>query len=458
MADTNRHPASFRDPSGFVFRQDGLVYRAVQPIYQADYDHLMQSGLYSRLQEAGLMAAHEEMPPSPAAPDAYKILKPAQLDCWTYPYEWCFGQLKAAALLTLKLAATGLEYGMILKDASAYNIQFAVGRPLLVDSLSFEMYEEGRPWQAFRQFCDHFLNPLLVLKQIPELTPAVLVAYPEGFSATLTAAILPWKSRLSWNSQLYVYLAARIAGKKPAAGSPAYRIAKKKILQNLGQLQGYIGGLRPPADRAAWSNYYEETILSQAYLDHKVAAVRDILSGLKPRRVLDAGCNTGTFSLLAASLAEEVIAMDNDAGSVERLFREAERKSIRNLQVLLADIANPTPASGWANREHSALTERVWGDMVFALALVHHLALARNIPLAYISSFFAGITRQWLLIEFVPKSDPKAQLLLQFRKDIFTGYSQEHFEAAIARDFSIEKRLALAHSERVLYLLRKKER
>lgn len=451
---SNQHPASYRDPAGFIFTNAGTVYRAVQPAGQKDYDLLLSSGLYARLREKNWIIAHEEVADLGLQPDAYKILKPAQLSFWSYPYEWSFSQLKEAALLTLRLVATGLEFGMILKDASAYNIQFVGGKPMLIDSLSFEAYEEGQAWQAFTQMCRHFLYPLIVFQKRPELSPAVLMAYPDGFSAQLTASLLPWKSRLNLTNQLYVFLAASLGSKK-SNSQKAYKIPKQKILQNVAQLKGYINDLAPQKADSIWSNYYGETILSDAYLENKKAVVEQLLQELQPSRVIDAGCNTGAFSMIAAAHAAEVVSFDFDANSVDVLFREMAKQGVGNVQLLVADITNPTPALGWANAERSALTDRLNGDMVFALALIHHLALAKNVPFTFISDFFARISSKWLLMEFVPKSDPKAQLLLQSRADIFPQYTTQDFEMTFQERFSIEKRIPLAHSERVLYLLKK---
>jgi ribosomal protein L11 methylase PrmA len=447
------HPASYRDPCGFVFEHSGIFYRAVLAAGREDYDALMQSGLYQQLVERNLMIAHEEVADLLPSANVYKMLKPEQLGFWTYPYEWSFSQLRDAALLTLKLIRLGLEHGMILKDASANNIQFVSGHPVLIDSLSFEAYEEGRPWQAFNQFCRHFLYPLLVFQKHPEWTPATLMAYPDGLSAPLTASLLPWKSRFSWNKQLYVYLAAALGKKKSGT---AYRISKEKILQNTAQLKDFIGGLQPPKVDAGWSHYYDETILSEDYLESKKAIVADVLKDLGPKRVIDTGCNTGAFSLITAEYAPQVIAFDADASSVDALYTETGARNMRHIHTLVADLTNPTPALGWANAERSALKDRLRGDMVLALALAHHLAIGKNVPFSMISSFFAGITQKWLLIEFVPKSDPRVQLLLQSREDVFVDYTQQHFEGAFSAHFSFEKTFALPHSERILYLMRRR--
>lgn len=452
---SGRHPASFRDPCGFVFQNAGTYYRAVMPEGRADYDRLIQSGLYAELLRQGWIIAHNTLPDNTLLPEASLVLQPEQLYCWTYPYEWTFHQLRAAALLTLRLLRTGLQHSMILKDASAFNIQFVGSRPVLIDSLSFEGYEEGTPWQAFRQFCQHFLYPLFLLQQSPELPPSFWMAFSDGLPARVTASLLPWKSRLNWNKQLYVFLAAKLSRKQGAA-SRSYRISKQKILQNVAHLEDLIQGLKPRQQPAVWANYYDQTILSNDYLTAKQQVLEEWLQSLHPARVIDVGCNTGSFSLLAAKYAKEVIAFDADAPSVDQLFCKTQSENIAGIYSLVADFSNPTPALGWANAERSALLDRLRGDVVLALALVHHLAIAGNLPFHYLSECFARICTGRLIVEFVPKSDPKTQLLLQARKDIFPDYHQAAFEAAFAQHFEIEKCLPLPHSERLLYLMRKR--
>ncbi len=154
--------SSFRDPSGFVFFRDGQLLRQINRSYREHYDMFMSSGLYDGLQKQQAIVRHQEVENSTDT-QAYKTIAPQQISFISYPYEWCFGQLKDAALLTLEIQKTAMEHGMTLKDASAYNIQFDQGKPILIDTLSFEKYQEGSPWQAYRQFCQHFLAPLALM-------------------------------------------------------------------------------------------------------------------------------------------------------------------------------------------------------------------------------------------------------------------------------------------------------
>src|SRR5687768_15426546 len=156
--------ASFRDPSGFLFSRDGVLYRQVNRRYEQGYARLMESGLYDRLVKAGLLIPHVEVDQAPAESDlSHKVIQPEHVPFISYPYEWSFSQLKDAALATLSIQRRSLKVGMSLKDASAYNIQFVRGKATLIDTLSFETYKEGQPWVAYRQFCQHFLAPLALM-------------------------------------------------------------------------------------------------------------------------------------------------------------------------------------------------------------------------------------------------------------------------------------------------------
>lgn len=451
-----QHPASYRDPSGYVFEQNGHVYRMVRRRYQTHYDRLMESGLYEKLTGAGLLIPHTDVTTSfTTGNDDYKVLQPQTISFWTYPYEWSFEQLRQAALLTLKLNLAALEHGMILKDASAYNIQFHQGKAILTDTLSFERYEEGRPWQAFRQFCQHFLYPLLLHSRLADFNPAMLMLYSDGIPANTTASMLPRSGKLSPNLWLYLYLPAKLAAQQKKSDRQL-SVSKTRIVQNLQHLGSFIRSLKHKTARSEWNHYYTETILSEAYLQHKEALVTDILQTIRPCQTIDIGCNTGAFSKIAAQYSRQVIALDTDPLCIDLLLQEVQQKNRNNITLLTGDISHPAPATGWNNAEQKSLLQRLSGDCVLALALVHHIALSRNVPLDYILALFAKLTTRYLLIEFVPKTDPRAQILLQSREDIFDQYTPEGFEAALGKYFTVLRREPLKDSERVLYLLQVK--
>ncbi|MEP7253238.1 MAG: hypothetical protein ABI683_12685, partial [Ginsengibacter sp.] len=221
MSNIIHHPASFKDPSGFVFQQNNIFYRQVNKCYKDDYDLLMNSGLYGKLVSKGYLLPHEEINQNfSGSGDWYKTILPRQLGFISYAYEWCFGQLKSAALLTLAIQKIALGFGMIVKDATSYNVQFIDGKPVFIDTLSFEKYDPSQPWMAYRQFCECFLFPLLLQKYIKLDIQKLMLSYPDGIPATVTRELLPWKSVFNLGVGLHVSLPSRI---KPGSNTIDYK-------------------------------------------------------------------------------------------------------------------------------------------------------------------------------------------------------------------------------------------
>ncbi len=200
-------PGSFRDPNGFIFYRGQTLFRQVQRLYQPHYDQLMQSGLYEALVNAGLLIPHvEEHVDIALKTGAYRVLRPEPLPFISYPYEWCFSQLRDAALATLQIQMEALRFGMSLKDASAYNIQFRNGKPLLIDTLSFEKYEAGKPWVAYRQFCQHFLAPLALMSYTDIRLGQLLRVHLDGIPLDLTSRLLPCNTKLRMGLLTHIHL------------------------------------------------------------------------------------------------------------------------------------------------------------------------------------------------------------------------------------------------------------
>ncbi len=252
MSEQLPHPASFRDPAGFVFRVNEVYFRQVNKQYAPDYETLISSGLYRTLTEKGLLITHKEIAEDLTdSPDRYKTLLPEQLDMISYPYEWGIGQLRDAALLTLEVMAIAIGHGMILKDASPFNIQFHRGKPLFIDSLSFEKDDFSRPWIAYRQFCECFLFPLYLEHYHGAGLQKLLSIYPDGIPVAIAAKLLPARSRLSLGVWMHVHLLNLV---KSSAGPSGRKIAfdKQKLLRLVRHLENNISGLRSapiPASR-----------------------------------------------------------------------------------------------------------------------------------------------------------------------------------------------------------------
>lgn len=454
-----REAASFRDPDGFVYRHDGVLYRQINQTGRADYDLLMTSGLYQALIKRRQMVAHAEVDVPASAPAlAYKVIQPEPVEFISYPYEWSFSQLKDAALLTLAVQKAALEHGMILKDASAYNIQFSHGQPVLIDTLSFTRYEPGTPWIGYRQFCQHFLAPLALMSLKDVRLAQLLRVYLDGIPLDLASALLPMRTRLPGGLYLHIHLHARAqrryAGQSVSAQS-SRQISKMQLLGLIDSLEKNVKGLVWSPAGTSWADYERQHNYTDQALAAKQGIVRSFLSAAAPGYVWDLGANTGLFSRIAAEKARQVIAFDYDPGAVELGYLHNREVGSENILTLVMDLTNPSPGTGWRNAERQSLEARGPADLILALALVHHLAIANNLPMAEIANFFAALG-EWLVVEFVPKSDSQVQLLLASRKDIFTDYDEAGFEAAFLRTFNLVQKERVPESERTLYLLRRK--
>lgn len=458
-------PASFRDPSGFVFHRDGRLLRQVNQSYRSDFDSLIASGLYESLVASRLLVPHEEVSLADAVSEsAYKVLEPKRVAFLSYPYEWCFSQLKDASLATLECQRQALEHDMVLKDASAYNIQFVDGRPQMIDTLSFEQYVEGSPWIAYRQFCQHFLAPLALASYVDVRLLALAGRYIDGIPLDLASNLLPFRSRLRLGLFIHLHLHAKSqkkyaqssedASDRPANVGKAQRPIKKQ------QLLGIVDNLKATVEKldwrpagTEWAEYTETTHYSSSDTSAKERLVEGYLKRCGARSVLDLGANTGLYSRVAARLGCRVISCDGDPAAVEKNYRHSVTHGEPDIFPLLIDLASPSPALGWASRERSSWIERAPVDAVMALALVHHLAIGNNVPLALVAKLFSELAPV-LIVEWVPKQDGRVQQLLAARQDIFSEYHREGFERAFGKYFSIEAAEPVGETDRTLYLMR----
>jgi hypothetical protein len=452
--DSHIHPASFRDPAGFVFSIGGTLYRQINLSYAPHYDRLMQSGLYEALIRDNLLVTHTEVPDLPGvSPHAYKVLQPRPLRRISYAAEWSPAQLKDAALLTLQVQLIAMDYGMTLKDATPYNIQFDDGKPVFLDTLSFETYDTTQPWIAYRQFCECFLFPLYIHQYSGTATDKIARAWPEGIPSATTARLLRWKSRWNPGAWMHVFLQARIGGRKNDAGGRQLGFSKTRLTRLVQHLQNLVSRLaRPATGRSAWSGYYTESHLLENYLEKKEQLFRRYLQSVDFEDALDLGCNDGWFAKILAEKGKPVIAVDADWQCIDRLYRER----IPGILPLTIDLANPTPASGFRNAEHDTFTVRAQSDLVTALALIHHLRLVNNIPFDLIAGYFSQLTRQWLIVEYIPLTDEKAAAIDARKQARTPEYDLPHFEAAFSRYFRLERQDPIPGTARTLYLMIKR--
>ena len=461
VAPVQAHHASFRDPAGFVFTNQGELLRQINPVGRPDYDALMASGLYDKLVQAGDLVRHEEVDPA-LSPDgrASLVVRPERVAFVSYPYEWSFSQLKDAALLTLRLQKAAVEHGLSLKDATAYNVAYDQGRPRWIDTLSFERLTPGRPWIAYRQFCQFFLAPLAVMSYVDVRLLQLLRSHLDGMPLELASRLLPASTRLRPGILTHVHLQAA-AERRVAEGAPRLEMRRSSTMSAtasagiLDSLERTVRGLGWRPAKTTWGDYYGATNYTDTAFAHKRDIVSEAIDRIGPRSIWDLGANDGTFSRLGSDRGIHTVAFDVDPVAVEKNYRRVVERGERQLLPLLLDLTNPSARSGWAHEERESFADRGPADLVLALAVVHHLAIAHNLPLPRIAEFFGRIARA-LVVEFVPKGDSQLQRMLATREDIFERYSRADFEAAFAAWFTIEQVIPVRDAERIMFVMKRR--
>jgi hypothetical protein len=453
------HESSFRDPSGFLFYDDVKLLRQVNSIYQDDYDFLLKSGLYDKLCAEGLLIRHKELENHKGFNDGscYKIIEPEKINFISYPYEWCFSQLKDAALTTLKIEKTALGFGMTLKDASAYNIQFQKGKPVLIDTLSFEKYEEGSPWAAYRQFCQHFIAPLALMSYTDLRLNQLMKIYLDGIPLDLASKLLPFRTKMNFSLLIHLHLHSKAQKKYESKGSAArnIKITKSNLTAMLQGLMTTIKNLKIKTQITEWADYYTSTNYSDESFSSKKETLSGFIENIKPQTVWDLGANTGEFTRIASQFGSECIAFDIDPLAVNSNYNFIRKQNIENILPLIMDLTNPSPSIGWNNEERMGFKLRPLPDAVLALALIHHLAISNNLPFNKIAGFLSGLSEN-LIIEFIPKSDSQVKRLLASRKDIFNDYTEEAFTREFQVFYDISDKRKIVDSDRIVFLMKRK--
>jgi hypothetical protein len=460
-----RDAGSFRDPSGFIFCHAGAIYRQVNAPFADRFQSFLKSGLYTELVERRLLVAHEEVDLRlPDAPPAHAVLLPEQIPFISYPYEWSFSQLKAAALLTLDVQDRAIARGQVLRDASAYNVQFVGTRPVFIDTLSFAPLVAGQPWTAYRQFCQHFLAPLALMALVDPRLGELSRTHIDGIPLPLAAALLPFSSKLKPGLLMHLHLHGRSETRVKTERAPTSAdgqrtqgaMGRTALLGLVDSLRRTVSSLEVRSIDTLWSAYGSHLNYTAAAQDAKRAAVARMLADIKStgglEMVWDLGANTGEYSRIAADAGARVIAFDGDHVVTDAHFTSARDRQDERVLPLVQDLANPSPALGWDHRERKSLAERGPADAVMALALTHHLAIGGNVPLPSVAAFFRRVCRH-LIVEFVPKEDLQVQRMLAAREDIFDDYTIARFERAFSEHFLIVRAEPIPGTVRTMYLM-----
>jgi ribosomal protein L11 methylase PrmA len=450
---------SFRDPAGRVARHGERVLRFVYAGAAADYTWLRDNGILERLIAQGRVVPTREVQTDdlgPAAEGAVHVLEHDVIPFWSYPYEWPFAALKRAALFHLDLHADVLARDATLVDASAYNVQFIGAQPLFIDVLSLRRYHDGELWDGHRQFCEQFLNPLLLQASRGVAFNTWYRGSMEGIPVTDLSSVLGAGGWLSWQTLMHVKAQARMqlaaeTGRISVARARERRLSKTGLLAMLTSLRRWIARLEPRSSGSiGWTTYAETNTYGSEEAAAKRQFVAEFAARVKPALLADVGCNTGDYSVCALEAgARAVIGLEGDPATADRAFRRAEQAGL-NFLPLVMDAADPSPARGWRGRERRSLHDRSRFDAVIALAFEHHLAIGRNVPLDDVVAWLIELAPAGV-IEFVPKDDPTVQRMLALRKDIFDTYDRTAFVNALSARGRIVRNSVVSATGRELF-------
>lgn len=392
-----------------------------------------------------------------ADPDIVALVEHRRIEFLSHPYEWSFALLRAAALHQLDLHLHLLDNGATLSDASAYNVQFIGPKPVFIDLLSVRRYRDGEFWLGHKQFCEQFLNPLLLRAYFDIPHNAWYRGGLEGIPAEEMAALLPLRRRLSLRalSHLILPAAAQRSSQSRSPGDLGRLRDRKLPLRSfrsmLLQLRQWVDDLRPAnTNRSVWADYTRTHTYDSAEQRAKRDFVAEFVAATKPRLLWDLGCNTGDYSQLALeSGCGYVVGFDFDKNAIDKAHARARHEKLAFLPLFL-DATNPSPDQGWRNLERDGLSRRAHADALLALAFEHHLAIGRNVPLDQVVQWLVSLAPTGV-IEWVEKSDSTVQRMLAMREDIFEAYSLESFESELRRHARIVKSAVVSDEGRRLF-------
>jgi ribosomal protein L11 methylase PrmA len=457
-------PGSFRDPDSAVFSRDGVILRGLSARAKADWDRLAATAFFGRLTASGALvgtaeAGEDELaaaPPSPRGTPWAAVLRHERVPVVSYPYEWPFAMLREAALCQLDVLAAALDEGMSLKDGTAYNVAFVGTRPTFIDVGSFE--PSTGPWPGYRQFCQTMLFPLLIQAHLGVPFQALLRGSVDGLSPSEVRGMFSGLSRVRKgvlrNVVLHSALEKRFTGSTEKTKSDLRQagFGTELAKATTAKLRALVAGLEVHRAASTWSDYRDTCSYSDADAQAKQAFVRSALAETSPSLVLDLGANDGEYALVAAEHADHVVAVDADHEVVDRLYRRLRAGGRDDILPLVMNLTDPSGGLGWRNRERAPFADRVRPDMTLALALVHHLAIGANVPLAEVVAWL----RSWggrLVVEFVHPEDVQvARLLANKPAGLFDDYGRATFEAMLAEHFAVHRHEALPGGTRTLYL------
>ena len=454
-----KNPGSFRDPAGQIYNYDNRIIRIIKKFGKDRYDAIKQSGVIEDSINKNFLIhtkdVTDEFTKFKNDDDCY-FLEHKKIDYISYPYEWSFFQLKAAALHHLNYQIFLIDRNIVLIDSSAYNIQFINYKPIFIDLLSLEKYQDGDYWKGHSQFLRQFLNPLL-LRSIKGIQfNNWFKGNLDGIKTSDLNDILSIKDKLSINIFFSVVLLSKLENQNKIDPKGALsKLKKKKSLSKnsykamLTNLKNWIEKLEPLNKKTDWDTYSSINTYKKDEELKKLEVVRNFSKKNKPEIIADIGCNDGLYSLESLNAgAKKVIGFDIDINSIDKAYKKSVNNNL-NFLPLYFDAMNPSSNLGWNEKERNSFNDRINFDAIIALAFEHHLTLANNIPLDETIKWLMGIAPKGL-IEFVDKQDETVKRMLSLKGDIFPNYSLENFEKNIQKFGKIVNKTLISNT-RILY-------
>ena len=461
MNDSALEPGSFRDRTARVFYHDGRIFRGLSETALKEWQALSATNFFRRWSDTGAIVPTNQrdlgsIPLPPSSRQWAAVLEHERLPFVSYPYEWSFEMLRDAALLQLDLVLSGLDEGIGLKDASAYNLQWKGASPVFVDVASFYTRTEGEPWLGYRQFCQMFLYPLLVQAYRDVPFQPWMRGNIEGMDAEVCLNLLSARDYVRAGVLAHVYLQAKAQRAYNATTRDVRKdlskagFDKRIIKANAQRLRALVAGLKWTAKQSTWSDYLKCGHYEASDASQKREFVREVAGSRDWNLVWDIGCNVGVFSRIAAERARYVIAMDADHLAIDKLYQALKAEGAPNILPLVLNVTDPSPNLGWRNLERKRIEERGRPDLILALALIHHVVIGGNIPMGEFVQWLRDLGGD-LIIEFVTRKDPMVVTLLRNKDDHYADYDADVFERELAARFRIARREPLGSGTRIMY-------
>ncbi len=457
LSDPNN--LSYRDTVARIVEKNNIFQRYIFYTYKQEYDHLMNSGLYSELVKKGLLIDHKEIKSDIEDNNIYKLILPKQIAFQSYPFEWTFSQWKNTIIAFLKINKIALKYGMILKDASPYNYYLIGDKAIMFDTTSFEFYPKNGFWRAYNQFCKEMLSPLALIYYKGQEWSKLSLSNFRGIEINFASLNLPVKSWFNISILLNIHLHSKYTSKKKRLTNQQ----SKNNLLNAHKLEILLDIIQKNAEKmhpqrqweSDWSEYYEEDIESLEYLREKELTINNWLKKIKPNSVLDLGANTGRFSFIASQYTNKVIALDYDPKCIEYITKKVSDLNVNNIFTLVGNIAEPSPTLGYFNSETISMNKRLKSQLVLCLALFHHLIITNKLSFKQTFYMLNEYCNEYLIIEYVPKDDKKFLMISEFSKIYLKIYTLSNFKTELMSYFNILEEKPLNDSGRILFLLKK---